>query len=61
MLRVLIADDHAIVRKGLALLLCEKYPTAQVKEVPGGYEVLGEVRKQSWDIILLDISMPGLN
>ena len=61
MLRILIADDHAIVRKGLALLLCEKYPTSQVKEVPGGNEVLEEIIKQIWDTILLDISMPGRN
>jgi len=61
MLRILIADDHAIVRKGLVLLLCEKYPTAEIKDVGSGNELLDEVKANLWDIILLDISMPGRN
>lgn len=61
MLRILIADDHAIVRKGLKQILFEKYPSAKVTEVAGSDEVLDEVRKQIWDVILLDISMPGRN
>jgi len=60
-MKFLIADDHAIVRKGLVQLLHEEFPTAQITEVPGSNEVIEEVRNQIWDVILLDISMPGRN
>mgnify|MGYP003575724552 CR=1 FL=1 len=60
-MKFLIADDHAIVRKGLAQILCEEFPAAKVTEVANSNEVLDEVRKQIWDVILLDISMPGRN
>jgi DNA-binding NarL/FixJ family response regulator len=58
-MKFLIADDHAIVRKGLIQLLREEFPKAEVKEVVSGNDVLQEVGKQVWDAILLDISMPG--
>lgn len=57
----LVADDHAIVRKGLAQILCDEFPSANVKEVTNSHEVMEAVRKESWDVILLDISMPGRN
>jgi DNA-binding NarL/FixJ family response regulator len=58
-MKFLIADDHAIVRKGLIQLLREEFTKAEVKEVVSGNDVLQEVGKQAWDAILLDISMPG--
>jgi two-component system, NarL family, invasion response regulator UvrY len=57
----LIADDHAIVRKGLVQLLMEEFPLAGITEVASSNEVSQEVRDQRWDLILLDISMPGRN
>jgi DNA-binding NarL/FixJ family response regulator len=60
-MKFLIADDHAIVRKGLIQLLREEFPTAEVTEVSNSAEALEEVRKQILNIILLDISMPGRN
>jgi DNA-binding NarL/FixJ family response regulator len=60
-MKFLIADDHAIVRKGLIQLLREEFPTAEVTEVSNSAEALEEVRKQTLNIILLDISMPGQN
>lgn len=60
-MKFLIADDHAIVRKGLAQILCDEFPAAIVKEVANSNEVLEETRKEVWDVILLDISMPGRN
>lgn len=60
-MKTLIADDHAIVRKGLAQLLLESYPTAQITEVSNSEEVFEQVNKNKWDLILLDISMPGRN
>src|SRR5258706_2266939 len=58
-MKFLIADDHAVVRKGLIQLLREEFAMAEVAEVTNGNAVLEEVRKQLWDAILLDISMPG--
>lgn len=60
-MNILIADDHAIVRKGLAELIREEYHVASITEAVSGIEVLDHVSKQSWDIILMDISMPGRN
>ncbi len=60
-MKILIADDHAIVRKGLVQLLHEEFPAAQIIEVANSNEVMRELREQIWDVILLDISMPGRN
>lgn len=60
-LSILIADDHAIVRKGLIQILKEAYPQAKVYEANSAIEVYQLIKKQVWDIILLDISMPGRN
>lgn len=61
MIKILIADDHAIVRRGLVQILQEEFPLAQILEVSNGNEALDMVNKQIWDVILLDISMPGRN
>ncbi|MBL7858447.1 MAG: response regulator transcription factor [Cyclobacteriaceae bacterium] len=60
-MNILIADDHAIVRKGLVELIHEAYPDAVIAEVENSHGVLEQVNKQSWNIILMDISMPGRN
>ena len=58
-MKVLIVDDHSIVRKGLIQILLEEFPDAEVSEIENSNEVTAAVRKQAWDLILLDISMPG--
>lgn len=58
-MRVLIADDHAVVRRGLIQLLADEYPVLSVGEARDAGEVLQLARGQEWDIIILDISMPG--
>lgn len=60
-MRVLIADDHAILRKGLIEILNSSYPTLEYFEAANGLEALQISRKQDLDLILLDISMPGRN
>jgi DNA-binding NarL/FixJ family response regulator len=60
-MKFLIADDHAIVRKGLTQILIEEFPEAEVTEVADSKEVFEELVKHIWDVILLDISMPGRN
>jgi DNA-binding NarL/FixJ family response regulator len=58
-MNILIADDHAIVRKGLVGLLREEFTTAHIQEASNGPEALNKALLQQWDLILLDISMPG--
>ena len=60
-IRVLIVDDHPIVRVGISDLL-QKVPDIQVVgEVSQGDEVLAQVRDLSPDVVLLDVELPGLN
>ena len=59
MLKVLIADDHAIVRKGLRDILREASEEALVGEASNGLEALELARGQPWDVVVLDITMPG--
>jgi len=60
-MRVLIADDHAIVRKGLAHLVREEFSDTEIIEASNGSEVLEKVQNGIWDAILIDITMPGRN
>jgi DNA-binding NarL/FixJ family response regulator len=61
MFNILIADDHAVLRKGLKQLIADDCGLSEVKfgEAQNGQEVLELARVQSWDLLLLDISMPG--
>lgn len=61
MIKILIADDHAIVRRGLVQILQEEFPSAEIMEVVNGNEAVEQANSKTWDIILLDISMPGRN
>ncbi|MGH2524907.1 MAG: response regulator, partial [Anaerolineales bacterium] len=59
MTKVLIADDHAVVRQGLRQILREVPEMTQVGEALNGQEVLDKIRTEEWDAVVLDISMPG--
>ena len=59
MLRILIADDHAVIRKGLKHILMEEYPTAFIDEVEDAEGIFKKVISSKWDIVISDISMPG--
>ena len=61
MIRVLMADDHAIVRKGLRQILNEGAAACQVEEAVNGQEVLNKVYDGVFDILVLDISLPDRN
>ena len=54
----LIADDHAVVRRGLRELIAEAYGGALVEEAATGEAVLDAVRRQDWAIVILDINLP---
>jgi two-component system, NarL family, invasion response regulator UvrY len=58
-MKVLIADDHAVVRRGLKQILADEDQTLSVGEATNAQDVLRLVSEQDWDIIVLDISMPG--
>lgn len=60
-LRLLVADDHALVRAGMLALLAELPGVTVVAETGDGREALRLIRERKPDIALLDISMPGLN
>jgi DNA-binding NarL/FixJ family response regulator len=59
MIRVLIADDHAVVRQGLKQILQDTREMVVAGEAVNGQEVLEKVRAEAWDVVILDISMPG--
>ena len=61
MIRILIADDHPIVRKGLREILTETKDMFDVSEAENGPEVLNRLDKEDYDVLVLDISMPGLS
>jgi DNA-binding NarL/FixJ family response regulator len=61
MIRILIADDHAIVREGLRLILETHGEMKVVAETADGLEAIKQAKTLNPDVILMDISMPGLN
>jgi two-component system, NarL family, invasion response regulator UvrY len=58
-MRVLIADDHAVFRRGLKETISEAFSKVTFGEANSAPETLENVRVQNWDIVILDISMPG--
>jgi DNA-binding NarL/FixJ family response regulator len=59
MLRILIADDHAILRRGLKDILHEEFPSAKIVDVADADELLNKVKKEEWNVVITDVSMPG--
>lgn len=59
MINILIADDHSIVREGLKQIVTQSPEMAVVGEAINGQQVLELVHKKDYDLILLDIAMPG--
>lgn len=59
MIKILIADDHAIVRGGLKQLLSVQEDLTVMGEASNGLEVLQQIREQPFDVVLMDMSMPG--
>ena len=58
---VLIADDHAIIRDGLRKILADTHDLVVAGEAANGSAVMEQVRARDWDLLILDISMPGRN
>ena len=58
-MRILIADDHAVVRRGLKEILTDAFPGVEFSEAGNGDEVLSHLGKTTISLLVLDISMPG--
>jgi DNA-binding NarL/FixJ family response regulator len=59
MISILIVDDHPVVRQGLKQILAEEFPSATFGEAQNAPEALDLVTRRRWDIVILDISLPG--
>lgn len=59
MTRVLIADDHEVVRRGLKQILADEFAPVKVFEAQNSQETLQQVNEQIFELVLLDINMPG--
>lgn len=59
MTRILIVDDHAILRRGLMELLSDEFHAAAFGEAADAVQALEQLRKKEWDVALLDIALPG--
>ena len=59
MIRIVVADDHAVVREGLKRIISSAQDMAVVGEAANGAEVMQQVRESDFDVLVLDLSMPG--
>ena len=59
MIRILIADDHPILRSGLKEILVRELEGATCGEAGNAQHVLSEVHREDWDLVILDVTMPG--
>jgi DNA-binding NarL/FixJ family response regulator len=58
-MKILLTDDHAVVRHGLKQILADEFKKATFGEARNAQEALNRVWKENWDVVVLDITMPG--
>lgn len=58
MIRILLADDYAIIRKGVRQILTQAYPNAEIEEIEDGEELAERLRDSPWDMIISDLPGP---
>ena len=61
MLKILLADDHALVRQGIKQIMAKEFFGAAIGEASTAHELLALVHQERWDIVVLDLTMPGSN
>lgn len=61
MIRILITDDHAVVRQGLKQILADELAGAKFGEAGDSAQALALLHRDVWDVLILDINMPGRN
>jgi two-component system invasion response regulator UvrY len=59
LIRILIADDHAILRRGLKEILLREFGSVEWGEAGDAQQVLSQVQKRDWNVLILDVTMPG--
>jgi two-component system invasion response regulator UvrY len=58
-IRFLIVDDHVVVRRGVIQILAEHFKQAEFGEASSAHEALEQIWKGEWNLVILDISLPG--
>ena len=58
-MRILLVDDHAVVRSGMRQMLVENFSNVQIGEAADAREAIEAVRNEDWDVMFLDIRLPG--
>jgi DNA-binding NarL/FixJ family response regulator len=61
MVSILIVDDHPVVRQGLRQILREEFADLAIAEAGDGLEALAQSQRRAWDIVILDVAIPGMN
>jgi two-component system invasion response regulator UvrY len=61
MIKILIADDHTVVRQGLKQIISETPDMTVADEAVDGHEALGKALRNDYDVVVVDITMPGIN
>jgi len=61
MLKILIADDHRIMREAIIHIIKDEYPAVACTEVEDGAELLSKLTQEKYDLVISDISMPVMN
>jgi two-component system invasion response regulator UvrY len=61
MIKVFIADDHAVVRRGIKQILSEENDIKVIGEAANAEEIMSQLYEGEWDVLILDITMPGKN
>jgi two-component system, NarL family, invasion response regulator UvrY len=59
MIRILIADDHSIVRQGLERILLQEFPSAYIEQATDGEDMFRKVIRSEWSVVISDLTMPG--
>jgi DNA-binding NarL/FixJ family response regulator len=59
MIRILVADDHSLLRKGLIEILARELEGIECGEAENAQQVLAQVQSRDWDLVILDVTMPG--
>ena len=60
-MKILIADDHLIVREGLKQIVSDLSDVSEIDEAENGFGVLEKLAEKEYDVVIMDISMPGKN
>lgn len=58
-MRIIIVDDHAVIRRGLRQILLDEFPQAYIAEVSDAEAAVGKIMENGWNLVICDISLPG--